>query len=97
MIVYIYFKKTKKGGWPKGKKRKKLKDRNAPKPALSGYIRFLNEKREVLRKENPSLTFSELTRLLGSEWSKLQQHEKQVGTSHCLQCFNSLPSCNEND
>lgn len=69
--------KTKKGGWPKGKKRKKLKDRNAPKPALSGYIRFLNEKREVLRKENPSLSFSELTRLLGSEWSKLQQHEKQ--------------------
>ncbi|VDI39832.1 Hypothetical predicted protein, partial [Mytilus galloprovincialis] len=69
--------KTKKGGWPKGKKRKKLKDRNAPKPALSGYIRFLNEKREVMRKENPNLSFSELTRLLGSEWSKLQQHEKQ--------------------
>lgn len=69
--------KNKKGGWQKGKKRKKLKDRNAPKPALSGYIRFLNERREVMRKENPNLSFSELTRLLGSEWSKLQQHEKQ--------------------
>ncbi|XP_052240582.1 high mobility group protein 20A-like isoform X1 [Dreissena polymorpha] len=66
-----------KGGWPKGKKRKKVKDTNAPKPPLSGYIRFLNERRERLRQENPSLTFIELTRMMGSEWSKLPQHEKQ--------------------
>ncbi|KAJ8306710.1 hypothetical protein KUTeg_015751 [Tegillarca granosa] len=61
----------------KGKKRKKLKDNNAPKQPLTGYVRFLNERREVLRKENPALTFSELTRMLGSEWTKLPQHEKQ--------------------
>lgn len=67
----------KRGGWPKGKKRKKLKDNNAPKQPLTGYVRFLNERREVLRKENPALTFSELTRMLGSEWTKLPQHEKQ--------------------
>ncbi|KAK3095460.1 hypothetical protein FSP39_014973, partial [Pinctada imbricata] len=67
----------KKGGWPKGKKRKKPKDMNAPKPALNGYLRFLNERREVLRKENPSMTFSELTRVLGAEWTQLPQHEKQ--------------------
>lgn len=78
MLILKFQKTNKKGGWQKGKKRKKLKDRNAPKPALSGYIRFLNERREVMRKENPNLTFSELTRLLGSEWTKLQQHEKQV-------------------
>lgn len=30
-----------------------------------------------MRKENPALTFSELTRMLGSEWTKLPQHEKQ--------------------
>ncbi|KAL4216643.1 High mobility group protein 20A [Mactra antiquata] len=66
-----------KGGWPKGKKRRKMKDTNAPKQPLSGYIRFLNERRERLRSEHPGLTFVEITRLLGSEWTKLPQHEKQ--------------------
>ncbi|XP_060557702.1 high mobility group protein 20A-like isoform X3 [Ruditapes philippinarum] len=66
-----------KGGWPKGKKRRKVKDTNAPKQPLSGYIRFLNERRERLRTEHPGLSFVEITRLLGSEWTKLPQHEKQ--------------------
>ncbi|XP_064596050.1 high mobility group protein 20A-like [Liolophura sinensis] len=68
-----------KGGWPKGKKRKKStpKDMNAPKQPLTGYVRFLTERREKIRQENPNLTFSELTKLLGAEWSKLPQHEKQ--------------------
>lgn len=69
--------KTRKGGWPKGKKRKKLRDANAPKQPLSGYIRFLNERRDKLRHDHPGLTFVEITRLLGSEWTKLPQHEKQ--------------------
>ena len=38
----------------------------------------MNERREKLRVENPSLTFVELTRMLGAEWTKLPQHEKQV-------------------
>ena len=41
--------KTKKGGWPKGKKRKRVKDENAPKQPLTGYVRFLNERREKVR------------------------------------------------
>lgn len=69
--------KSRKGGWPKGKKRKKNRDWNAPKQPLSGYIRYLNERREKLRLENPNLTFVEITRLLGAEWTKLPQHEKQ--------------------
>lgn len=69
--------KSRKGGWPKGRKRKKNRDWNAPKQPLSGYIRFVNERREKLRVENPSLTFVELTRMLGAEWTKLPQHEKQ--------------------
>lgn len=66
-----------KGGWPKGKKRKRTKDINAPKQPLTGYVRFLNERREKVRADNPGLSFSEITKLLGSEWSKLAQHEKQ--------------------
>ena len=73
-----HFQKSRKGGWPKGRKRKKNRDWNAPKQPLSGYIRFVNERREKLRVENPSLTFVEITRMLGAEWTKLPQHEKQV-------------------
>ncbi|ESO85095.1 hypothetical protein LOTGIDRAFT_196090 [Lottia gigantea] len=68
----------KKSGWPKGRKRKKsLKDVNAPKQPLTGYVRFLNNRREQLRRENPNLSFSEITKVLGAEWSNLQQREKQ--------------------
>ncbi|CAL1547882.1 unnamed protein product [Lymnaea stagnalis] len=67
-----------KGGWTKGKKRKKpVKDMNAPKQPLSGYLRFLTERREQVRQEKPNLSFAEMSKQLGSEWSNLQQHEKQ--------------------
>ncbi|XP_013415091.1 high mobility group protein 20A [Lingula anatina] len=70
-------KKVLKGGWPKGKKRKKLKDVNAPRQPLTGYIRFLNERRDKFRAEHPTLSFSEITKMLGNEWSKMTQHDKQ--------------------
>ncbi|KAK7096435.1 high mobility group protein 20A-like [Littorina saxatilis] len=68
-----------KGGWTKGKKRTKkgIKDANAPKMPLSGYLRYLTERREKLRMENPSLSFTEISKQLGAEWSSLPQHEKQ--------------------
>ena len=77
-ITFETFQKSRKGGWPKGKKRKKNRDWNAPKQPLSGYIRYVNERREKLRVENPNLTFVEITRMMGAEWTKLPQHEKQV-------------------
>ncbi|XP_067871625.1 high mobility group protein 20A isoform X2 [Heterodontus francisci] len=71
-------KTTKKGGWPKGRKRKKAtKDSNAPKAPLTGYVRFLNERREQLRAQRPDVPFSEITRMLGNEWSKLPADDKQ--------------------
>lgn len=42
-----------------------------------GYVRFLNERRDQLRAEQPDLGFAELTRQLASEWSKLPAKEKQ--------------------
>lgn len=66
-----------KGGWPKGKKRKRARDINAPKQPLTGYVRFLNDRREKIRAENPGLTFSEITKLMGAEWTKLPASEKQ--------------------
>ena len=70
-------KKNIKGGWPKGKKRKKVKDENAPKQPLSGYLRFLSERRDKLRTENPDLSFAEMSKILGCEWSNMPQADKQ--------------------
>jgi len=67
----------KKGGWPKGKKRKRTRDLNAPKQPLTGYVRFLNDRREKIRADNPALTFSEITKLLGAEWTRLPPEDKQ--------------------
>ncbi|XP_071442383.1 high mobility group protein 20A-like [Hetaerina americana] len=64
--------------WPKGKKRKKTqRDATAPRQPLTGYVRFLNDRREKARAENPNLPFPEITRLLALEWSKLDAAEKQ--------------------
>lgn len=67
----------KKRGWPKGKKRKKILP-NGPKAPVTGYVRFLNERREQIRTLHPDLPFPEITKMLGAEWSKLQLSEKQV-------------------
>ncbi|KFO28860.1 SWI/SNF-related matrix-associated actin-dependent regulator of chromatin subfamily E member 1-related [Fukomys damarensis] len=67
---------VKKRGWPKGKKRKKILP-NGPKAPVTGYVRFLNERREQIRTRHPDLPFPEITKMLGAEWSKLQPADKQ--------------------
>lgn len=70
--------KPRRSSWTKGRRRKKpLKDINAPKAPLTGYVRFMNERREQLRAERPDMPFPEITRMLGNEWSKLPPEEKQ--------------------
>uniref|UniRef100_A0A672S1B9 HMG box domain-containing protein n=1 Tax=Sinocyclocheilus grahami TaxID=75366 RepID=A0A672S1B9_SINGR len=68
---------VKKRGWPKGKKRKKVLP-NGPKAPVTGYVRFLNERREHIRALHPDLPFPEITKRLGAEWSRLAPHDKQV-------------------
>ncbi|XP_076880575.1 SWI/SNF-related matrix-associated actin-dependent regulator of chromatin subfamily E member 1-related isoform X2 [Brachyhypopomus gauderio] len=67
---------VKKRGWPKGKKRKKVLP-NGPKAPVTGYVRFLNERREQIRALYPDLPFPEITKRLGAEWSRLAPHDKQ--------------------
>uniref|UniRef100_A0A8C5M2Z7 GIPC PDZ domain containing family member 3 n=1 Tax=Leptobrachium leishanense TaxID=445787 RepID=A0A8C5M2Z7_9ANUR len=67
---------VKKRGWPKGKKRKKILP-NGPKAPVTGYVRFLNERREQIRGQHPDLPFPEITKMLGAEWSTLPGPEKQ--------------------
>ncbi|XP_043785669.1 high mobility group protein 20A [Apis laboriosa] len=62
----------------RAKKRKKTpRDATAPKQPLTGYFRFLNDRREKVRSENPTLSFAEITKLLASEWSTLPADQKQ--------------------
>ncbi|XP_018332960.1 high mobility group protein 20A [Agrilus planipennis] len=61
----------------KGKKRKRPKDATAPRHPLTGYVRYLNDRRESVRAANPNLPFSEITKILASEWSSLPSDKKQ--------------------
>merc|ERR1712083_262200 len=60
-----------------GKKTKK-KDPNAPKAALSSYIFFCQDKRDGLARRNPKLSVTELSKLLGEEWSKAKQKKNGI-------------------
>ncbi|XP_008209457.1 high mobility group protein 20A [Nasonia vitripennis] len=62
----------------KAKKRKRCpRDATAPKQPLTGYFRFLNDRREKVRSENPTMPFSEITRQLAAEWNVLPADIKQ--------------------
>ncbi|XP_014204491.1 high mobility group protein 20A [Copidosoma floridanum] len=62
----------------KAKKRKKCpKDAKAPKQPLTGYFRFLNDRREKVRTEHPTMPFSEITKFLAAEWNVLPSNEKK--------------------
>ncbi|KAJ8382135.1 hypothetical protein SKAU_G00029130 [Synaphobranchus kaupii] len=69
--------KKRKGGWPKGKKRKPQREFSAPRAPTTGYVIFVNERKVQLKSENPDLPFTEITKMLGIQWSQLSLEEKQ--------------------
>lgn len=58
--------KPEKGG--KGGKRKKTKDPNAPKRALSGFFFFCHEERPKVRAIHPSYGVGDIAKELGKRW-----------------------------
>jgi len=48
-----------------------------PKRALSAYMFFSQEWREILKTENPDASFGELGKLLGAKWKELDAESKQ--------------------
>jgi hypothetical protein len=58
-------------------KPKKLKDPNAPKKPLTGYIRFSQEKRAKVKEENPELKGTEIMKKLGEMWKALSDKKKE--------------------
>ncbi|KAJ8390256.1 hypothetical protein AAFF_G00108250 [Aldrovandia affinis] len=69
--------KKRKGGWPKGKKRKPQREFSAPRAPTTGYVIFVNERKVQLKADNPDVPFTEITKMLGIQWSQLSLEEKQ--------------------
>ncbi|XP_064551680.1 high mobility group protein 20A [Drosophila montana] len=82
---------TKKKNKPKGRspvagtdldtELKKLTQRRinvagAPKMPLNSYVRFMNDRREQLRREHPNRTALEHTKMIGEEWHQLTEDRK---------------------
>ncbi len=57
---------------------KAKKDPNKPKRPLSSYTIFCNDIRADLKKNNPSLTFSEMNKTLGKKWSELKDKQQYI-------------------
>ncbi|XP_076993190.1 uncharacterized protein LOC143663328 [Tamandua tetradactyla] len=70
--------KKRKGGWPKGKKRKTPRDLPIPRAPTTGYVIFLNEQRSQLRARHPQLPFTEITKMLAAQWAQLSHERKQL-------------------
>lgn len=70
-------KRKKGGGWPKGKKRKIVPNIQAPKKPATGYVLFAIKRRQQIKVTNPGLSFSEVTKMLGQEWTSLHPDTKK--------------------
>ncbi|KAI8097424.1 high mobility group box domain-containing protein [Halteromyces radiatus] len=55
---------------------KRKKDPLAPKRPLSAYMFYSQVNRERVKKENPDITFGQIGKILGREWSELSDKEK---------------------
>lgn len=65
----------KRGGWPKGRKRKPELLHLPPKAPHTGYNLYLNEQRKLFK--DSSLLFHEITKIIGNKWSSLTLEEKK--------------------
>ncbi|ELU14222.1 hypothetical protein CAPTEDRAFT_191691 [Capitella teleta] len=76
-VVSIVDKTKKKGGWPKGKKRKKEPTLAQPRAPATGYMLFAYKRRQEIKDIEPKLAFRDITKILGNEWSSMGTEEKQ--------------------
>lgn len=60
-----------------GKKRKRTKDPNAPKRALSAFFWFCKDERPVVRQEQPESSVSDIAKELGKRWGLVSAETKK--------------------
>ena len=58
------------------KSSRKKKDPDAPKRSLSAYMFFAHENRDIVRAENPGISFGQVGKLLGEKWKALNSEDK---------------------
>nr|XP_058945237.1 FACT complex subunit SSRP1-like [Pocillopora verrucosa] len=69
--------KTSTDETPQGKRKKKAKkDADAPKRPMSGYMLWLSEIREQIKGENPGISVTELSKVAGEKWKKIEDKTK---------------------
>ena len=69
---------SKPGGLGKNKKKRKTPtDVNAPKKPVSAYITYLNERRETVKGENPTMSYPDILKKLAAEWSSMMPEERK--------------------
>ncbi|OAQ33669.1 hypothetical protein K457DRAFT_68351 [Linnemannia elongata AG-77] len=54
-----------------------IKDKNCPKRPRNSYIFFTLMKRDDIKKKHPGFKPTEITKMLGEEWQKLSETEKE--------------------
>ncbi|KAI7816691.1 high mobility group box domain-containing protein [Gamsiella multidivaricata] len=54
-----------------------IKDKNCPKRPRNSYIFFTLMKRDDIKKKHPEFKPTEITKMLGEEWQKLSESEKE--------------------
>lgn len=75
--VPIPRKKKKKGQQNNIRRKKKLREVGAPKFPLTGYVRYINERREDIRLKNLEMSAVEITKLVAEQWNKMPEGEKK--------------------
>ncbi|XP_022096616.1 uncharacterized protein LOC110982486 [Acanthaster planci] len=66
-----------KGGWPKGKKRKKELVPSVPKAPTTAYSVFLNEQLKLMKEKHSKKQFPEIIKILGHTWTKMTAESKK--------------------
>lgn len=60
----------------KSKKSKKDRDENAPKRATTAFMLWLNESRDMIKKDNPGISFTDIAKKGGEMWQVLKDKSK---------------------
>ena len=61
----------------KPKKKKRDKDPNAPKKPLTAFMLYTNNRRPHIKKDNPSIVITDISKRIGAEWSAMTDEKKK--------------------
>lgn len=66
-----------RGPWKVAARKRSPKDPTAPKRPMSAFLAYSNKRRAALKRENQSLTNSDLSKMLSASWKKEKEEVKQ--------------------